>query len=292
MDAPEGFEVDVNYKPKGGALPLLDLLSTTTMGLAAMAPRGANTKFTTLRYAVTTVELVLRGNLKDGDTQYRYRDVFFSVRHALCWMKVNGHYGEASFVTSYRRGDSLERVGFGQFRLFANLQLGGNANVSINDTAASNGSGIVALAAQEDEIKVSKFGFFDKEQPFPPFNVYMILINTVIKLSEENGEDWKDIIEAYVGSVDLSFRMEATSVAARENLKVKYLLAAIEDLAGKLLTAPKELQFRPFTFRIRRNGAFIGRGVFRRGRGVGDQFPQLENSTVSLDQEEGVVTEF
>lgn len=263
---PPDFQVRINYKQGGHRIVDVDTMVAVTGAMSRLARRGFQRTLTEWGYSILTVAVYFRGFKKDNISKYTTKTVMWTLREILCWLETESHYGEANVVSVFLDPNTggTDEIGFGQVKL--SLEDTPSTNESaINETSIS--TNLAPLSKRNgDEITVTNLSVWDQQEPLEPYVMYICLISLLMFLAEQDPEDWKPSYNAYHNLADMHFGMQATSIPRQPEFKVKHVILAIEEIAGKIAVCPTEQRFKPFGFKIRLNGAFLGKGFFHRGK--------------------------
>ena len=263
---PEDFVCEIAYKrPRSISLYDIYVLILVIHAEAALALNDFDSLVTTFRQRMYGLEVRLLSSRDPGQQGYQVKTAMWSLRSIACWMHLpENHFKELTFVSRYKTGPEL---GYGQLvSLPAPPENGYSANTSDSAMSPPLAQLQRKSANIEDKITITNIEVEQTGVVFPPFEIYNCFINILVREAELDPDGVKFGILAYNSHVDFSFAMFPTSEASSDKFPNKFMIAAIKDLSVKLhLVRPTNLQWKPFTFRVRNNGAFIGKGLLQPG---------------------------
>lgn len=100
------------------------------------------------------------------------------------------------------------------------------------------------------------------------FQFYIAMMNAIVVVAELEYHGSSHGLPLYFPDGDFSLQLDATSLAAREEGRLKnfMVIGALETLADLMESVPAEFQFNAFEGSFKWDGPYVGKIWFRKGR--------------------------
>lgn len=223
----------------------------------------------------TDTDIKFASSKAPGISGLHTKEIMWAIRILLCWFQSN-NYIAISFKVEY---ENQSPIGFGQILSTISMS-GGNGldgNVTNGTTMASRetrnatfnstqslSQPLVGQVIATDHVIITDI--HSGGEPFRPYLIYSVLASILISEAEFDDKDGTT-----AGTIGFdndkvwSIAILATSAEAVDNLTHETVILALADLARRLPTiTPVRLRWHELSFRVRRNGAIIGRGFIRK----------------------------
>ena len=273
---PANFQCDVEPKSPAVILSRNDVYVSTTVTLSVLALKPWAEYQERFRYVFADTDIKFVSSKAPGSAGLHTKEIMWAIRILLCHFNRHSYVG-VSFMVEY---ENEPPIGFGQ--ILPTIPISGNsssldgnmtistATVSVQTPSATfndtQGLSQSLVGQDTDTNRITITDLHSGGQAFSPYKIYNILASMLVSEAEYDDKDAATPgLVGFDNNREWSVAIIATSVEAMENLTHRTIILALANLAQRLPTVvPARLRWHESNFRVRSNGAIVGRGYLRK----------------------------
>ena len=272
---PDNFQCDIEPKSPAVILSKVDVYVSTSVTLSALALKQWADYQERFRYIYSDTDIKFVSSKAPGVAGLHTKEIMWAIRILLCHFNRNP-YVAVSLMVKYENNPP---IGFGQ--VLSTVPTSGSSSIEGNMTNGTTKTSIDTqggtfndtqslsqpLIGQDTETNdITITDLHSGGEAFRPYIIYSII--TSIFVSEAEFDDKDAATPGVVGfdsEKEWSIAVIATSIEAMDNLTHRTVILALANLAARMPTvSPARLRWHELNFRVRSNGAIVGRGYLRK----------------------------
>ena len=272
---PENFQCDITPKTPAVLLSKVDVYVSTSVTLSVLALKKWDDYRGSFRFLWADTDIKFASSRAPGVAGLHTKEIMWAIRILQSHFNCNT-YVAVSFMVGYQNNPP---IGFGQ--VLSTVPPPGSSSIDGNMTNGTTNTSIETQSGTFNNTPSLSQPLIDQDtedndititdlksggQAFRPYVIYSIIASILVSEAEYDDKDaGSPGIVGFDSERQWSIAVVATSLQAVDNLTHRTVIKALAELATRMPTViPASLRWHELNFRIRSNGAIVGRGYLRK----------------------------